>query len=122
MFCLSTEKGNTLNLADCVLNSLEIESPFISFRNDRIGYNLSYYFDNKALVADYYGTNKGVEKTFNAYWMKEEQEGGTIAGALSHQAPVSYPWEQMPEAYFEEATAAILAAMDGFSKLVEELA
>ena len=28
MFSLSTEYGNTLDLADCVLNSLEIESPF----------------------------------------------------------------------------------------------
>lgn len=121
MFCLSTEYGNTLDLADCVLNSLEIESPFISFRNDWIGYCVSYYFDNKCIFAEYCGENEAVEELFNEYWLKEE-EGGAIAGALAHQEAVSYPWEQMPPAYFEEATEAILAAMEGFSKLVEELA
>lgn len=30
MFSLTTKYGNTLDLADCVLNSLEIESPFIT--------------------------------------------------------------------------------------------
>ena len=121
MFSLSTKYGNTLDLADCVLNSLEIDSPFISFYNDRIGYYLSYYFDNKYLFTEYCGNDEDMEKLFNEYWLKEE-EGGVIAEALSHQAVQSapYPWESMPRAYFEEAAAVILDVMDAFSKQVEE--
>ena len=51
MFNLTTKYGNTLDLADCVLNSLEIESPFISFYNRDLQYRVSYYLEDKKLHA-----------------------------------------------------------------------
>ncbi len=54
MFNLATEHGNTLDLADCVQNSLETESPFISFYSQKQDYHVSYYLDDKSLSTDYY--------------------------------------------------------------------
>lgn len=115
MFSLSTEYGNVLNVADCVLNSLEIEAPFISFYNERIGYNVSYYFMTKGLHVDYTGDNKSLNDLFDIYWEGKNSAGEQIAEALDYQEPI-YQWWDMPEEYFTKAIEVILKAMDGFSQ------
>lgn len=58
MFCLSTEYGNSLDLADSVLNSLEINGPFISCINRELK-----YFEKaaEAILAAMDGFSKAVE-------------------------------------------------------------
>ena len=118
MFCLSTEYGNRLDLADSVLNSLEINVPFISCINKELKYYVSYYFDNKAIVMTYAGEDSTLDKLLQIFWEGANGAEQQIAEALAYQEPV-IEFENMPQEYFEKAAEAILAAMDGFSRAVE---
>jgi len=121
MFCLTTEYGNRLDLADCVLNSLEINGPFISCINYDLKYYVSYFFDNKAMEITYTGENEVLDKLLTIFWGGANGAEQQIAEALAYQEPI-IDFENMPQEYFEEAAEVILAAMDGFSKAVEGLA
>lgn len=120
MFNLATEHGNTLDLADCVLNSLEIESPFISFYNRDLQYRVSYYLEDKKLYAEYYGDNVDTENLFSLYWKGLDVAGQKIALALDGQERVP-DFHDMPEEYITTAAAVILHVMDDFSILAERL-
>lgn len=120
MFNLATEHGNTLDLADCVLNSLEIESPFISFYNRDLQYSVSYYLEDKKLYAEYYGDNVDTENLFSLYWEGLNVAGQKIALALDGQKRVP-DFHDMPEEYITTAAAVILRVMDEFSILAEKL-
>ena len=120
MFNLATEHGNTLDLADCVLNSLEIESPFISFYNRDLQYRVSYYLEDKKLNAEYYGDNVDTENLFSLYWEGLDVAGQKIALALDGQERVP-DFHDMPEEYITTAAAVILHVMDDFSILAENL-
>ena len=125
MFNLSTEYGNTLDLADCVMNSLEIESPFISFYNLKLKYTVSYYLDNKDLCANYTGDNAALARLFSLYWEDHCIAGTKITLALENQKPVSlddgYGHEVERDEHFKTAAAVILHVMDDFSILAEKL-
>lgn len=121
MYSLTTDYDNTLDFADSVLNSLEIKSPFISFRNDKLGYTVSYYFDNKALIADCADDNSIIGPLISRYWYGENGAAAQVAEILAYQACID-DIGTMPEEYFTKAADTILAAMDGFSKAVEGLA
>ena len=120
MFNLATEHGNTLDLADCVLNSLEIESPFISFYNRDLQYRVSYYLEDKKLHAAYYGDNIDTENLFSLYWEGLDVAGQKIERALYQQEKVP-DFHDMPEEYITTAAAVILRVMDEFSILAEKL-
>ena len=120
MFNLATERGNTLDLADCVLNSLEIESPFISFYSQRQDYHVSYYLDDKSLCADYYGDNPDMENLVSLYWEGLDIGGQRIALALNAQEQIK-DFHDMPPEYITTAAAVILHVMDDFSILAETL-
>jgi len=120
MLNLATEHGNTLDLADCVLNSLEIESPFISFYNRDLQYRVSYYLEDKKLYAEYYGDNVDTENLFSLYWEGLDVAGQKIALALDGQERVP-DFHDMPEEYITTAAAVILHVMDDFSILAERL-
>lgn len=120
MFNLATEHGNTLDLADCVLNSLEIESPFISFYNRDLQYSVSYYLEDKKLYAEYYGDNVDTENLFSLYWEGLNVAGQKIALALDGQERVP-DFHDMPEEYITTAATVILHVMDDYSILAEKL-
>ena len=120
MFCLSTEYGNTLDLSDCVLNSLEIESPFISFYNRELEYTVSYYLDDKSLCAEYTGDDVDLENLFSLYWEGLDVAGQRIALALDSQDRIA-DFHDMPEEYSTTAATVILHVMDDYSKLAEKL-
>lgn len=120
MFNLSTERGNTLDLADCVLNSLEIESPFISFYSQKQDYHVSYYLDDKSLSTDYYGDNPDMENLVSLYWEGLDIGGQRIALALNAQEQIQ-DFHDMPPEYITTAAAVILYIMDEFSILAEKL-
>ncbi len=120
MFNLATEHGNTLDLADCVLNSLEIESPFISFYNRDLQYSVSYYLEDKKLFAEYYGDNVDTENLFFLYWEGLDVAGQRIALALDGQERVP-DFHDMPEEYITTAATVILHVMDDYSILAEKL-
>ena len=120
MFSLSTEYGNTLDLADCVLNSLEIESPFIGFYNRDLEYRVSYYLEDKKLYAEYLGDDIDKENLFSLYWEGLDVAGQRIALALDNQERIS-DFHDMPEEYITTAATVILHVMDDYSKLAEKL-
>ena len=120
MFSLTTEYGNTLDLADCVLNSLEIESPFIGFYNRNLEYRVSYYLEDKKLYAEYLGDDVNKENLFSLYWEGLDVAGQKIARALKSQEKVP-DFHDMPEEYITTAAAAILHVMDEYSMLAEKL-
>ena len=120
MLNLSTEYGNTLDLADCVLNSLEIESPFISFYSQKQDYHVSYYLDDKSLHAEYSGDDVDMENLLSLYWEGLNIAGQRIALALNDQAQVP-DFHDMPPEYITTAAAVILHVMDDFSILAEKL-
>ena len=111
MFSLSTEYGNTLDLSDCVLNSLEIESPFISFYNRALEYTVSYYLDDKSLCAEYTGDDVDLENLFSLYWEGLDVAGQRIALALDSQDRIA-DFHDMPEEYI--TTAARLHRSDPY--------
>ncbi len=115
MFSLSTEYGNTLDLSDCVLNSLEIESPFISFYNRALEYTVSYYLDDKSLCAEYTGDDVDLENLFSLYWEGLDIAGQRIALALDSQDRIA-DFHDMPEEYITTAATVILHVMDRFSR------
>lgn len=125
MFNLSTEYGNTLDLTDCVMNSLEVESPFISFYNLKLKYTVSYYLHNKALCADYAGDNAALARLFSLYWDDHCIASTRIALALHNQKTVSIEdtakRTEEQEEHFKTAAAVILHVMDDFSILAEKL-
>lgn len=125
MFNLSTEYGNTLDLTDCVMNSLEVESPFISFYNRELKYTVSYFLDNKFLCADYTGDNEALARLFSLYWEEHSIATTRIALALHNQKPVSIDETaertDEQEEHFRMAAAAILHMMDDFSILAKGL-
>lgn len=120
MFNLSTEYGNNLDLADCVLNSLKIESPFISFYNRDLQYRVSYYLEDKKLYADYYGDYDDMKNLFSLYWEGLDVAGQKIALALDSQERVT-DFHDMPEEYITTAAAVILHVMDEFSQVAGKL-
>ena len=120
MFNLATEHGNTLDLADCVLNSLEIESPFISFYNRDLQYSVSYYLEDKKLYAEYYGDNVDTENLFSLYWEGLDVAGQKIERALYQQEKVP-DFHDMPEEYITTAATAILHVMDEYSMMAGKL-
>ena len=120
MFNLATERGNTLDLADCVLNSLEIESPFISFYSQNQDYHVSYYLDDKSLCTDYYGDNPDMENLVSLYWEGLDIGGQRIALALNAQEQIQ-DFHDMPPEYITTAAAVILHVMDEFSILAGKL-
>ncbi len=120
MFSLSTDLGNTLDLDDCIQNSLETETPFISFYSQKQEYHVSYYFDDKSISAYYYGENEAMEKLVFMYWEGLDIAGQRISSALEHQEPAK-EYHLMSADYIPEATAVILHVMDEFSKLAEKL-
>jgi len=120
MFNLTTKYGNTLDLADCVLNSLDIESPFISFYNRDLQYRVSYYLEDKKLHAAYYGDNIDTENLFSLYWEGLDVAGQRIALALNSQERIA-DFHDMPEEYITTAATVILHVMDDYSKLAEKL-
>ena len=120
MFSLSTEYGNTLDLADCVLNSLEIESPFIGFYNRDLEYRVSYYLEDKKLYAEYLGDDIDKENLFSLYWEGLDVAGQRIALALDSQERIA-DFHDMPEEYITTAATVILHVMDDYSKLAEKL-
>jgi len=120
MFSLTTKYGNTLDLADCVLNSLDIESPFISFYNRDLQYRVSYYLEDKKLHAAYYGDNIDTENLFSLYWEGLDVAGQRIALALNSQERIA-DFHDMPEEYITTAATVILHVMDDYSKLAEKL-
>ena len=120
MITLSTQYGNTLDLADCILNSLEIESPFLSFNNPQLEYRVSYYLDDKSLHADYYGDDTTMNECFALYWEDLDIAGQRIRLALYNQEKVP-DFHDMPEEYITTAAAVVLHVMDEFSILAEKL-
>ena len=120
MFNLSTERGNTLDLADCVLNSLEIESPFISFYSQKQDYHVSYYLDDKSLCTEYYGDDPDMKNLVSLYWEGLDIGGQRIALALNAQEQIQ-DFHDMPPEYITTAAAVILHVMDEFSILAEKL-
>jgi len=120
MFNLTTKYGNTLDLSDCVLNSLDIESPFISFYNRDLQYRVSYYLEDKKLHAAYYGDNIDTENLFSLYWEGLDVAGQRIALALNSQERIA-DFHDMPEEYITTAATVILHVMDDYSKLAEKL-
>ena len=120
MFNLSTAYGNTLNLADCVQNSLETESPFISFYSQKQDYHVSYYLDDKSLRTDYYGDDPDMENLVSLYWEGLDIGGSKIARALESHEPVT-DFHLMQADYITAAAAVILHVMDDFSILAENL-
>lgn len=120
MFSLTTKYGNTLDLADCVLNSLDIESPFISFYNRDLQYRVSYYLEDKKLHAAYYGDNIDTENLFSLYWEGLDVAGQKIERALYQQEKVP-DFHDMPEEYITTAATAILHVMDEYSMMAEKL-
>ena len=125
MFNLSTEHRNTLDLADCVMNSLETESPFISFYNLKLKYTVSYFLDNKFLCANYTGENAALARLFSLYWEEHCIASTKIALALENQKPVSlddgFDCEEERHEHFATAASVILHVMDDFSILAEKL-
>ena len=111
MFNLTTKYGNTLDLADCVLNSLEIESPFISFYNRDLEYRVSYYLEDKKLYAEYLGDDIDKENLFSLYWEGLDVAGQSIALALDSQDRIA-DFHEMPEEYITTAATVILHVMD----------
>ena len=120
MFNLATERGNTLDLADCVLNSLEIESPFISFYSQNQDYHVSYYLDDKSLCTEYYGDDPDMENLVSLYWEGLDIGGQRIKMALNVQEQIQ-DFHDMPPEYITTAVAVILHVMDDFSILAETL-
>ena len=120
MFNLATERGNTLELADCVLNSLEIESPFISFYSQNQDYHVSYYLDDKSLCTEYYGDDPDMENLVSLYWEGLDIGGQRIEMALNVQEQIQ-DFHDMPPEYITTAAAVILHVMDDFSILAEKL-
>lgn len=120
MFNLATEHGNTLDLADCVQNSLETESPFISFYSQKQDYHVSYYLDDKSLSTDYYGDDPDMENLVSLYWEGLDIGGQRIALALNAQEQIQ-DFHDMPPEYITTAAAVILHVMDEFSILAEKL-
>ena len=120
MFSLSTEYGNTLDLADCVLNSLEIESPFIGFYNRDLEYRVSYYLEDKKLYAEYLGDDIDKENLFSLYWEGLDVAGQRIALALDSQERIA-DFHDMPEEYITTAATVILHVMDEYSMIAEKL-
>ena len=120
MFNLATERGNTLELADCVLNSLEIESPFISFYSQNQDYHVSYYLDDKSLCTEYYGDDPDMENLVSLYWEGQNIGGQRIEMALNVQEQIQ-DFHDMPPEYITTAAAVILHVMDDFSILAEKL-
>ena len=120
MFSLSTEYGNNLDLADCVLNILEIESPFIGFYNRDLEYRVSYYLEDKKLYAEYLGDDIDKENLFSLYWEGLDVAGQRIALALDSQERIA-DFHDMPEEYITTAATVILHVMDDYSKLAEKL-
>ena len=120
MFNLTTKYGNTLDLADCVLNSLEIESPFIGFYNRDLEYRVSYYLEDKKLYAEYLGDDIDKENLFSLYWEGLDVAGQRIALALDSQDRIA-DFHDMPEEYITTAATVILHVMDDYSKLAEKL-
>ncbi len=125
MFNLSTEYGNTLDLTDCVMNSLEVESPFISFYNRKLKYTVSYFLKDKFMCADYTGDDGALETLFCLYWQDHCIASERIAMALHNQKTVSIDdtAERTPEQeeHFMTAAAVILHVMDDFSILAKSL-
>ena len=120
MFSLTTKYGNTLDLSDCVLNSLEIESPFIGFYNRDLEYRVSYYLEDKKLYAEYLGDDIDKENLFSLYWEGLDVAGQRIALALDSQERIA-DFHDMPEEYITTAATVILHVMDDYSKLAEKL-
>lgn len=125
MFNLSTEYGNTLDLTDCVLNSLEIESPFISFYSQKQEYHVSYYLESKSLYASYTGKDDDMERLIEMYWGDNGIAEKTLTQALQYQRPLTlddtlYRTTEQEE-IFKKAAAVILHVMDDFSILAEKL-
>ena len=120
MFNLTTKYGNTLDLADCVLNSLEIESPFIGFYNRDLEYRVSYYLEDKKLYAEYLGNDIDKENLFSLYWEGLDVAGQKIERALYQQEKVP-DFHDMPEEYITTAATAILHVMDENSMMAEKL-
>ena len=120
MFNLTTKYGNTLDLADCVLNSLEIESPFIGFYNRDLEYRVSYYLEDKKLYAEYLGDDIDKENLFSLYWEGLDVAGQRIALALDSQERIA-DFHDMPEEYITTAATAILHVMDEYSMMAEKL-
>lgn len=125
MFNLSTEHGNTLDLADCVMNSLETESPFISFYNLKLKYTVSYFLDTKSVCANYAGDNAALARLFSLYWEDHCIASTKITLALENQKPVSlddgFGCEESQHEHFTTAASVILHVMDDFSILAEKL-
>ena len=114
-----TERGNAVDISDCVLNSLEIGSPFVSFYNEKIGYSVSYYFSNKFFFYESWNDDEWIPF---AYWDGFRNGRQRVAEALAHQQPVE-DFHQMPPEYYTEAIKVILEEMDALSDLAaEELA
>ena len=120
MITLSTPFGNTLDLADCILNSLEVESPFLSFNNPKLEYCVSYYLDDKSLCAEYYGDNAAMNEFFSLYWEDLDIAGQRIRLALYNQEKVA-DFHDMPEEYITTAAGVVLHVMDEYSRFAEKL-
>ena len=120
MLNLTTKYGNTLDLADCVLNSLEIESPFIGFYNRDLEYRVSYYLEDKKLYAEYLGDYDDMKNLFSLYWEGLDVAGQKIALALDSQERVP-DFHDMPEEHITTAAAVILHVMDEFSQVAGKL-
>ena len=120
MFNLSTEYGNSLNLADCIMNSLDIESPFLSFHCENLKYNVSYFLENKAICAEYYGNNEAVAYLFSRYWEDHGIAEKRINLALENEKPVTENTDAH-HGHFTTAATAILHVMDEYSMLAEKL-
>ena len=120
MFSLTTKYGNTLNLADCIMNSLEVESPFLSFHCEKLKYNVSYFLENKDVVAEYYGNNEAVANLFLRYWEEHGIAEMRINLALENEKPVTENTDAH-HGHFTIAATAILQVMDEYSMMAEKL-
>ena len=125
MLDLSTEYGNTLDLSDCVMSSLDFDSPLISFYNLELKYAVSYFLDKKLMCANYAGDNAALAQLFSLYWEQHGFADTKIAQALENQKPVSLDdgidCTVSHHEHFTTAASVILHVMDDFSILAETL-
>ena len=107
------------------MNSLEVESPFISFYNLKLKYTVSYFLDNKHLCASYAGDDEALARLFSLYWEDHCIASTRIALALHNQKTVSIEdtaeRTEEQEEHFKTAAAVILHVMDDFSILAKSL-
>ena len=101
--------GNTVNIADSIVNSIEIESPFLSFNSSKYNYYVSYYFDTKALIIEYIGDNKVEKEMIYEYWKCASER---VNDNLKKQKRV-YNYKDIQYEYFIETINVILNEMDG---------